>query len=212
MDPTGRTLSAIAEDLATGRTTSRALVEAALGEIARDDRAFRAVDAAGARAAADACDTLRGLGLAPTPFAGAPVSVKDLFDVAGTLTGGGNPDWRSDQEPAVAHAPAVAALLAAGADLWGKTVTDELAFSLAGANFHYGTPDNTAAPGHVPGGSSSGSASAVAGRVVDLALGTDLLQGELSRVVEPHAWPAFKARGRRHARGHGHQRPRSAHN
>jgi len=106
-------------------------------------------------------------------LSGTRFAVKDLFDVAGTPTGGGNPDWRSDQEPAVAHAPAVSALLAAGADLWGKTVTDELAFSLAGANFHYGTPDNTAAPGHVPGGSSSGSASAVAGGVVDLALGTD---------------------------------------
>jgi amidase len=106
-------------------------------------------------------------------LSGLRFAVKDLFDVAGTLTGGGNPDWRSDQEPAVAHAPAVAALLAAGADLWGKTITDELAFSLAGANVHYGTPDNTAAPGHVPGGSSSGSASAVAGGVVDLALGTD---------------------------------------
>jgi amidase len=107
------------------------------------------------------------------PLAGVRFAAKDLFDVAGTRTGAGNPDWLADSPVAVAHAPAVAALLAAGADLWGKTVTDELAFSLSGTNVHYGTPLNSRAPGRIPGGSSSGSASAVAGGAVGLALGTD---------------------------------------
>jgi amidase len=93
--------------------------------------------------------------------------------VAGARTGAGNPDWLADAPVATTHAPAVAALLAAGADLWGKTVTDELAFSLSGTNVHYGTPVNPGAPGRIPGGSSSGSASAVAGGAVQLALGTD---------------------------------------
>jgi amidase len=106
-------------------------------------------------------------------LSGARFAVKDLFDVAGTRTGAGNPDWLAKAPVAATHAPAVAALLAAGADLWGKTVTDELAFSLSGTNVHYGTPRNPAAPGRIPGGSSSGSASAVAGGSVDLALGTD---------------------------------------
>ncbi|MGA7418117.1 MAG: amidase [Acidimicrobiales bacterium] len=107
------------------------------------------------------------------PLSGLRFGVKDLFDVAGTRTGAGNPDWLADAPVASTHAPAVSALLAAGADLWGKTVTDELAYSLSGTNVHYGTPVNTAAPGHVPGGSSSGSAAAVAGGEVELALGTD---------------------------------------
>lgn len=107
------------------------------------------------------------------PLSGVPFAVKDLFDVAGARTGAGNPDWLADAEPATEHAPAVSALLAEGADLWGKTVTDELAFSLSGTNVHYGTPFNARAPGRVPGGSSSGSASAVAAGVVPLALGTD---------------------------------------
>ncbi len=107
------------------------------------------------------------------PLEGLRFAVKDLLDVAGTRTGAGNPDWLGEAPVAHRHAPTVAALLDAGADLWGKTVTDELAFSLSGTNVHYGTPDNPAAPGRIPGGSSAGSASAVAGRVVDLALGTD---------------------------------------
>jgi amidase len=116
---------------------------------------------------------LLAAGDAGGPLSGTRFAVKDLFDVAGTPTGAGTPDWLSEQEPAVITAPAVTALLDAGADLWGKTVTDELAFSLAGTNAHYGTPNNPAAPGRIPGGSSSGSASAVAGGAVDLALGTD---------------------------------------
>jgi amidase len=99
--------------------------------------------------------------------------VKDLYAIAGRVTGAGNPDWRRTHSAETATAPAVGALLKAGATLSGITHTDELAFSLNGRNFHYGTPINTAAPDRIPGGSSSGSAAAVAGRVVDFALGTD---------------------------------------
>ncbi|MHB1782920.1 MAG: amidase [Acidimicrobiales bacterium] len=106
-------------------------------------------------------------------LAGVKFAVKDLIDVAGLRTGAGNPGFLARSVPAPAHAPAVAALLADGAQLWGKTVTDELAFSLSGTNVHYGTPRNVAAPGRIPGGSSSGSAAAVAAGVVEVALGTD---------------------------------------
>ena len=107
------------------------------------------------------------------PLNGLTFAVKDLIDVAGTQTGGGNPDWLKTQSYAATSAPAVEALLAAGAALCGKTVTDELAFSLEGVNAHYGTPINPACPDRIPGGSSSGSAVAVAARLVDFALGTD---------------------------------------
>lgn len=107
------------------------------------------------------------------PLAGVTFAVKDIFDVAGTITGRGNPDWLATHRPAERHAPAVQALLAAGARLLGKTITEELAFSIVGTNPHYGTPRNVAAPGRVPGGSSSGSAAAVGGGLVDLALGSD---------------------------------------
>jgi len=114
--------------------------------------------------------------LAPTGAGmldGLTFAVKDLIDVAGTRTGGGNPDWSKAQAPAATSAPAVAALLAAGATLNGKTITDELAFGLEGVNAHYGTPVNPACPDRIPGGSSSGSAVAVAAGLVDFALGTD---------------------------------------
>ncbi|MFM0237727.1 amidase [Paraburkholderia phytofirmans] len=100
-------------------------------------------------------------------------AVKDLIDVAGVTTGGGNPDWLSTHAAARVHAPCVDALLAAGATLDGKTITDELAYSLEGENHHYGTPLNPRWPHALPGGSSSGSASAVANGDVDFALGTD---------------------------------------
>jgi amidase len=104
---------------------------------------------------------------------GLTFAVKDLIDVAGTPTGGGNPDWLKSHAPAATSAPAVAALLAAGATLRGKTVTDELAFGLEGVNAHYGTPVHPTCPDRIPGGSSSGSGVAVAAGLVDVALGTD---------------------------------------
>ena len=100
-------------------------------------------------------------------------AVKDLIDVGGRPTGCGNPTWRDTHPPAVVNAPVVDQFLHAGARCAGKTVTDELAFSLAGENHFYGTPLNPRAPDRVPGGSSSGSASAVACGLVDFALGTD---------------------------------------
>jgi amidase len=100
-------------------------------------------------------------------------AVKDLFDVAGYPTGSGNPVKRAESGDKKAHAPAVKALLDAGAKFVGKTHTAELAFSLDGRNSHYGTPINPAAPDRVPGGSSSGSAAAVAAGLVDIALGSD---------------------------------------
>jgi amidase len=107
------------------------------------------------------------------PLNGLKFAVKDLFDIAGLVAGGGNPDWRRSHRPATRTAPAVARLLTAGAELIGRTVSDELAFSLEGENVHDGTPVNPACPDRLPGGSSSGSAVAVALRLCDFALGTD---------------------------------------
>ena len=107
------------------------------------------------------------------PLAGLTFGAKDVFDIAGSRTGFGSPTWLGTHPPAESTAPTVQLLLDAGADLVGKTLTDELTYSLSGQNAHYGTPTNPAAPDRVPGGSSNGSASAVAGGLVDFALGTD---------------------------------------
>ena len=107
------------------------------------------------------------------PLQGMTFAAKDLFAVAGHVTGSGNPDWERTHPPAGRHAWAVQALLDAGATLAGKTITDEISLGLVGRNQFYGTPRNPRAPDRVPGGSSSGSASAVAGGLVDTALGTD---------------------------------------
>ena len=106
-------------------------------------------------------------------LAGLTFAVKDIYDVAGQKTGFGNPDWLRTHEPAVRTASAVQRLLDAGAHLVGKTHTEEMAWSLTGENAHYGTPVNVNAPGRIPGGSSSGSAAAVAAGLVDFALGSD---------------------------------------
>lgn len=107
------------------------------------------------------------------PLAGLTFGVKDIYDIAGHKTGFGSPDWLASHAPATHTAPVVASLLAAGANMLGKTQTDELTYSLNGENAHYGTPLNVNAPGRIPGGSSSGSAAAVAGGLVDFALGSD---------------------------------------
>jgi amidase len=112
-------------------------------------------------------------GAASGPLAGLTFAAKDLFDVRGTITGSGNPDWERTHAPAERSAWVVDRLLAAGASLVGKTITDEISLGLLGINRFHGTPLNPAAPDRVPGGSSSGSASAVAGNLVDTALGTD---------------------------------------
>jgi amidase len=107
------------------------------------------------------------------PLDGLRFAVKDTIDIAGFKTGCGNPTWRDAHPAAVVHAVCVEQLLHAGARCFGKTISDELAFSLLGENHFYGTPLNAHAPDRVPGGSSSGSASAVACGLVDFALGTD---------------------------------------
>jgi amidase len=107
------------------------------------------------------------------PLAGLTAVVKDMYDIAGTRTGGGSPDWLAAQRPATSHAAAIEKILAAGATIIGKAVCDEFFFSVAGVNAHYGTPTNLRAPGRIPGGSSSGSAAATAAGVCDFALGSD---------------------------------------
>jgi amidase len=107
------------------------------------------------------------------PLSGLTFAAKDIFDVAGHVTGGGNPDWKATHPPAERNAWIVETLVNAGATMVGKTHTDELTRGILGENAHYGTPINTKAPDRVPGGSSSGSASAVAGGLVDFALGSD---------------------------------------
>lgn len=106
-------------------------------------------------------------------LSGLTFAVKDNIDVAGTETTSSNPAWSRTHPPVTRNAPVVEALLDAGATFIGKAVADELAFGIDGVNVHYGVPHNPAAPGHVPGGSSSGSASAVAAGLCDFALGTD---------------------------------------
>ena len=106
-------------------------------------------------------------------LSGRSFAAKDVFDLAGHVTSYGHPDWARTHPAAVATAPVVTALLQAGAALAGKTKTQELAFGLTGENIWHGTPRNPAAPDRFPGGSSGGSAAAVAGGLVDFALGTD---------------------------------------
>lgn len=112
-------------------------------------------------------------GAAAGPLAGLSVVIKDMFDIAGERTGGGNPDWLAAQTPAAKNAAVVQKLLDAGATITGKTVCDEFFYSIAGVNAHYGTPVNPRAPGRLPGGSSSGSASAAASNACDFAIGSD---------------------------------------
>ncbi|XP_031403703.1 amidase 1 [Punica granatum] len=107
------------------------------------------------------------------PLNGLTFAIKEMFDVEGQVTGFGNPDWARTHSAACSTAPTVLALLEAGATCVGKTVMDEMAYSINGENKHYGTPRNPCAPDRVPGGSSSGSAVAVGAMLVDFSLGTD---------------------------------------
>lgn len=129
-----------------------------------------------------AADTLHSLRVGPQlllpgagrgPLQGLTFVAKDMFDVAAHRTGAGNPTWLAEAHPARRSAPAVMHLVEAGATCIGKSHTDEFAYSLEGRNAHYGIPHNTAAPSCAPGGSSSGTAAAVAGRLVPFGLGTD---------------------------------------
>ena len=116
-------------------------------------------------------EPIRGSGSGP--LAGKTLVVKDLYDIAGRKTGNGNPDFYAATEPATKTASTVQKLLDAGADIIGIAICDEFFYSLTGANAHYGTPQNARAPGRLPGGSSSGSAAALAAELCDIALGSD---------------------------------------
>ncbi|CUB03834.1 amidase [Marinomonas fungiae] len=107
------------------------------------------------------------------PLAGMRLAVKDLFHMQGLPTTAGNPTWLATHDQATQTASSVSTLLNAGASFVGKTITDELAYSLNGQNIHYGTPENPITPERLPGGSSSGSAVAVSGDLADIGLGTD---------------------------------------
>lgn len=114
---------------------------------------------------------LKGYGKGP--LQGLTFVAKDLFDIKGAVTGFGSPEWRKTHAPAARTARAVKLLLDAGADMIAKAHCDELCYSISGENVHYGSPVNANAPGRIPGGSSSGSAAAVAGGLVDFAIGSD---------------------------------------
>ena len=158
--------------------TSRTLVEESLARITdpagEGARAFISVSTDSARAAADAHDALRRAGRAPSPYAGIPFAVKDLFDVAGERSMAGSRAL-ADAAPAKAHAPTIARMLAAGFIPIGRTNMTEFAYSGIGVNPHYGTPLSPwdRASARIPGGSSSGSGVAVADGMAVVALGSD---------------------------------------
>jgi aspartyl-tRNA(Asn)/glutamyl-tRNA(Gln) amidotransferase subunit A len=176
--PNTPTLASLADDLENGRTSARELVDECLARIADSSgegaRAFLHVDAEAAIEAAEAMDRLREVKAAPSPFAGIPVSIKDLFDVKGQVTRAGSRALE-DSAPADADAPVVARLRRAGFVVIGRTNMTEFAYSGIGINPHYGTPKGAwqRGVGHVPGGSSSGAAVSVVDRMAHGALGTD---------------------------------------
>jgi aspartyl-tRNA(Asn)/glutamyl-tRNA(Gln) amidotransferase subunit A len=176
--PNMPTLATLAADLESGRTSARRLVEECLAKIAdpagEGARTFVHVDKEAALEAADAMDHLRKAKAAPSPFAGIPVSIKDLFDIKGQVSRAGSRALE-DSAPAEADAPVVARLRAAGFIVIGRTNMTEFAYSGIGINPHYGTPKSAwnRSVGHVPGGSSSGAAVSIADGMAFGALGTD---------------------------------------
>lgn len=172
------TLNELSRQLAAGKLSARSLVEAALDRITDPDgegaRAFVSVAAESARAQADAIDRQRTAGHAPSAFAGIPISIKDLFDIAGDVTRAGSRVLES-RPPATRDAPAVARLRAAGFIFIGRTNMTEFAYSGLGLNPHYGTPLNPfdRATARIPGGSTSGGAVAITDGMAAASLGTD---------------------------------------
>lgn len=171
-----KSISELAQELASGRTTSQALVTEALARIdahhAQDGCAYISVDAEAALQAARASDLARAAGYVPSPLAGLPVSIKDLFDVRGQVTAAGSAVL-AEAAPASVDAPVVTRLRAAGAILLGRTNMSEFAFSGLGLNPHYGSPTSPVAAGRIAGGSSSGAAVSVAEGMAVAGLGTD---------------------------------------
>jgi aspartyl-tRNA(Asn)/glutamyl-tRNA(Gln) amidotransferase subunit A len=173
------TLATLAADLDSGATTARKLVEACLARIAdpagEGQRVFIHVDKEAALGAADAMDQLRKANAAPSPYAGIPVSIKDLFDIKGQVTRAGSRALEENGAPAEDDATVVARLRRAGFVVIGRTNMTEFAYSGIGINPHYGTPKSAwnRRVGHVPGGSSSGAAVSIADQMAYGALGTD---------------------------------------
>ncbi|MFN5718988.1 MAG: amidase family protein, partial [Bradyrhizobium sp.] len=141
--PNNPTLASLAADLASGATSARKLVEQCIARIAdptgEGQRTFIQVDRAGARDPPDAMDRLRKANAAPSPFAGIPISIKDLFDIKGQVTRAGSRALE-DSAPAEADAPAVARRKRAGVSVIGRTHMTEFAYSGIGINPHFGTP------------------------------------------------------------------------
>src|SRR6202012_251927 len=160
------TLTSLAADLESGRTNARKLVDECLARIADKSgegaRTFVHVEVEAAIEAAKAMDRLRDVRAAPSPFAGIPLSIKDLFDIKAQVTRAGSRALE-DSAPAEADAPVVSRLRAAGFVVIGRTNMTEFAYSGIGINPHYGTPKSAwqRNVGHVPGGSSSGAAVSV---------------------------------------------------
>src|SRR6202165_1182903 len=172
------TLAALSDDLENGRTNARKLVDECLARIADKSgegaQAFIHVDVEAAIEAAKAMDRLREVKAAPSPYAGIPISIKDLFDIKGQVTRAGSRALE-DSAPAEADAPVVARLRRAGFIVIGRTNMTEFAYSGIGINPHFGTPKGAwqRSVGHVPGGSSSGAAVSVVDQMAHGALGTD---------------------------------------
>ncbi len=175
------TLESLAGELAAGRCTAQQLTEAALARAldptGEGARVFTQIDAARARALAQASDTRRAAGLARSPLDGLPLSVKDLFDVAGQVTTAGSAVLQG-APPAARNAPVIERLLAAGAVIVGRSNMTEFAFSGLGLNPHHGTPRNpwgrgADGSGRIPGGSSSGAAVSVTDGMAVAGIGSD---------------------------------------
>lgn len=173
-----KTVNELSQALASGRSSSEALAEEVLDRAARPDgegrRIFIALDPEKVLRQARASDLLRKACIVPSPLAGLPISLKDLFDVAGEVTSAGSVVLR-DAAPAPVDAPVVARLRAAGAVMVGRTNLTEFAFSGIGINPHYDTPRNPydRATGRIPGGSTAGGAVSVADDMAVIGLGTD---------------------------------------
>src|ERR1700737_1418674 len=172
------TLASLADDLESGRTSARKLVDECLARIADPSgegaRTFIHVDAEAAIEAAEAVGRAREIKAAPSPFAGIPISIKDLFDIRGQVTRAGSRALE-DSAPAEADASVVARLRRAGFVVIGRTNMAEFAYSGIGINPHFDTPKGAwqRDVGHVPGGSSSGAAVSVVDGMAQGALGTD---------------------------------------
>ncbi len=171
------TLNSLAEQLDTGRITARELTEKAIAQIRQSpegERIFLTVEEEQALLMADHADAMRRAGRHPGRFAGIPISIKDLFDVAGQATRAGSVVLEG-AVPAKADAPAIGRLRAAGLVFLGRTNMTEFAYSGVGLNPHYGTPLSVydRDTGRIPGGSSSGAAVSVAEGIVPVGIGSD---------------------------------------